>query len=279
MKKHIILLFTAILLISSIGVSQRIDNTTLDAQADMADFTHTVFAEYATTTWCPSCPAAAQAIYDVFNNATNPFYYVTLISDVNPNAQDRVWYGYFDIVVPSVYFDGGKTFYFGNAGSVDSTISVYSNMVEEMGMRSDVKDIDLETSVSWNGDAKMTIDVTITNNENSYYLGFIKSYVTEINSRWNDQSGKAYHYAFLDFAINKFVSLKPQETKIITVQWDGTEDHNGITFGDITQDNILVQSAIFQWVPHFTKGYDELPARTQYFLGFHLDEASAAVPE
>lgn len=284
MKKHIVLMFIAILVASSIGVSQEIDNngikkdTNQEIQTTTMDFTHTVLAEYATTTWCPNCPTASEALYELFSTDSIPFYYVTLISDVNPNARNRSWFGYFNVVIPSVYFDGGNEFYIGNAGSVPATADAYAEIIEEMGARTDIKDIDLETSVSWDEDAEMTVTVTITNNDDSFYLGFIKSYVTEIESRWDDFSGNPYHYGFLSFAINKFITLKPQETKTITAQWDGKEDHDGLTFEDIAQNNIVVQSAIFQWIPHLTKGYDELPSYTQRFLGFYLDQATATVP-
>jgi hypothetical protein len=256
-----------------------IEQYPLIPKTSLTEFTHTVFAEYATTTWCPNCPYASEALYNIYETGSYPFNYVTLISDMNPNAKDRSWFGYFNVVIPSVYFDGGFDFFIGKAGSVNATSEAYADIIEESGLRTDAKNIDLETVVSWNGNAQMTIDITVTNNENSFYVGFIKSYVTEIQSRWKDFSGKPYHFGFLDFALNKPIIIGPQESKTITVQWDGNEDHNGLTFGDIEQDNIMVQSAVFHWVPHLTKGYDELPDYTQRFLGFYADESCAAFPK
>jgi len=283
MKKNLIFVVITILLLSSIGVSQEIgpreSTNQKDAETSISDPTHTVFAEYATTTWCPNCPYASEALYEIYNTESFPFLYVTLISDVNPNARNRSWFGYFNVVIPSVYFDGGIDFYIGNAGSVHSTANAYSDIIQELGMRSDVKDIDIETSVVWDGNAKMTIEVTVVNNENGLYIGFLKTYITEIESRWNDFSGNPYHYGFLDFAINQPIVLRPHQTKKISVQWNGAMDHNGITFEDISQDNIVVQSAVFNWLPHLTKGYDELPQYTQRYLGFYLDQACMATPE
>ncbi len=272
-------------MISSIGASQSIINTSSNeqhsasSQGVLTDFTHTVFVEYATTTWCPNCPIASAALYKTYEPGSYPFYYVSLVSDMNQNARNRSWFGYFNVVIPSIYIDGGCDFYIGHEGTVNATAAVYSDMIEDMGARTDVRDIDVETTVSWDGNAVMTIVVTVTNNENSYYFGFLKSYVTEIESRWHDFSGNPFHFGFLDFAINKPIFLRPQSSKTITVQWDGKVDHDGLTFEDITQDNIMVQSAIFQWIPHLTKGYDELPEFTQRFLGFYLDQMSAALPQ
>ena len=285
MKKKWTIVLIMMLIVSFIGVSQAVENipssqkSFSNKQTTLSGFTHTVFAEYAATTWCPNCPIAAAAIYKVDAEESNPFSYVTLVVDTNPNARNRSWFGYFNMVIPSVYFDGGFKYIIGREETVNETADAYFDLIEEIGMRTDIKNIDLETAVSWEGNAEMSIAVTVTNNEDSFYLGFIKSYVTEIESRWIDYSGSPYHYAFLDFAINNFIFLKPHETKTITVQWDGKENHDGLTFEDISQDNILVQSAVFQWIPHLTKGYDELPQYTQRYLGFYLDQADGAIPE
>ncbi|MBS3748912.1 MAG: hypothetical protein KGY67_04345 [Candidatus Thermoplasmatota archaeon] len=280
MKKMILLICSILLFVTPMIVSQPVE-TSLDLQKNALikslqnDFTHTVFAEYATTTWCPNCPPASEGLFEVYNSSEYDFHYVTLVSDVNPNAQTRSWQGYFNMAIPSVYIDGGYSNLIGSAGG--STTTVYSGMIEESGMRV-VSDVDLETSVSWEGNAKMTITVTATNNQNSFYIGFLKTYVTEIVSRWNDYSGAPYHYGFLDFAVNNIVFLGPQQSKTVTAEWDGTSDHNGITFEDITQDNIKVVSSLFHWMPHLKTGY-ESDEVTQRFFAFYVDETSAAVPE
>jgi len=194
---------------------------------------------------------------------------------MNPNAQDRSWMGYFTMAIPTVYIDGGFRNLVGTAGS--STASVYSDMIEESSSRN-VADVDIETRVNWDGNAKMTITVTATNNQNSFYLGVLRTYVTEIISRWDDYSGVPYHYAFLDFAVNKIVFIGPGQSKTITTEWDGNQDHNGITFPDITQDNIKVTSSLFNWKPHLKTGY-ESDDLTQQYLAFYVDETSAAYPE
>ena len=280
MKKLLIVLCSVLLFFTPLLMAQPTQTNhqliqTQTIQPVTNDFTHTVLAEYATTTWCPNCPQASEGLFDVYNSSEYDFHYVTLVSDVNPNAQTRSWQGYFTMAIPTVYIDGGYSNLVGSAGS--STASVYGGMIEESGMR-EVSNVDLETQVTWDGNAKMTITITVTNNQNSYYIGFLKSYVTEIVSRWNDYSGAPYHYAFLDFAVNNIVFLGPQQSKTITTEWDGSMDHNGITFADITQDNIQVVSSLFHWKPHLKTGY-ESDEVTQRFLAFYVDDTSAAVPE
>ena len=283
-KKVLILLSSVLLLFSPLLISQPIDsqdflkNDIETCVSQIDDFTHSVFIEYATTTWCPNCPPASGGLFKVFESDEYDFHYVTLISDMNPNARNRSRWGYFNVAIPAVYVDGGFSNRIGSAGTVNDTAAVYEGMISESGMRSDVNDIDLDSTASWDGNAKMTITLTVTNNQNKFYIGFLKSYVTEIVSRWNDIAGDPYHYGFLDFAVNEFLFLKPGQTKEITVEWDGAADHRGITFEDITQDNIEIVSAVFHWKPHLKTGYESAEF-TQRFLAFFVDETTATVPE
>jgi hypothetical protein len=283
-KKLLILVSSVLLFVSPLLISQPIDthvllkDTTETQVSQVNDFTHTVFTEYATTTWCPNCPPASGGLFKVFESDEYDFDYVTLVSDMNPNARNRSRWGYFNIAIPAVYVDGGYSNRIGSAGNVNATAAIYEDMISESGMRSDVADIDLESTASWNGNAKMTITLTVTNNQNKFYIGFLKSYVTEITSRWDDIDGDPYHYGFLDFAINQLLFLKPGQSKEITVDWDGAADHRGLTFEDITQDNIAIVSAVFNWRPHLETGY-ESAEYTQRFLAFYVDETTATLPE
>ncbi len=241
------------------------------------DFSHAVFTEYATTTWCSNCPPASGGLYKLFSSEEYDFHYVTLISDVNPNARNRTWNGFFNVAIPAVYVDGGFSNLIGSAGSVNATAALYEDLIAESGERSDVADVSIDSSATWDGNAKMTITITVTNNQNKFYLGFLKSYVSEIESRWNDIDGDPYHYGFLDFAVNTIIFLGPGKEKTITVEWDGAADHRGLTFEDITQDNIEIATALFNWKPHLKTGY-ESSGYTQKYLGFYVDECTATLP-
>ena len=53
------------------------------------DFTHNVFAEDCTATWCPHCPYAHQALNNLFWGGWHPFYYCSLVDDKNANVASR----------------------------------------------------------------------------------------------------------------------------------------------------------------------------------------------
>jgi len=69
-------------------------------------FTHTVFIEEGTATWCPSCPGMNTSMYQAYTYLDHPFFYAAMVMDMNAEANVRMddynlhW-------VPSTYFDGG----------------------------------------------------------------------------------------------------------------------------------------------------------------------------
>lgn len=284
MNKIQILILCSFLLTSSIVISQETvqslnDVTSLKQQPSLlTEESHTVFAEYATTTWCPNCPVASSALYELSQTTTQPFTYVTLVTDVNKNARERSRNGYYNVAIPSVYFDGGYKHLIGSGGTTSATMEIYSDLIDDSLLRKNIKDVLLQTQATWQGNAELNIQVTITNNELLPYIGFVKTYVTEIESRWEDYAGDPYHYALLDFAIETPIILFPKQTRTLTANWDGKQNHNGLSFPDITQDNILISSAVFHFVPYLKKGY-ETDQFTQRYFGFYADQSDSTFPE
>jgi thiol-disulfide isomerase/thioredoxin len=278
MKRHILIGFVMMLLIVSTVNAMAYSGKT---QTTPKDFTHTVFAEESTATWCPNCPYAAEALHNIYQSGDYPFYYVALVDDMNSIAKNRNREYTFGIVkvlaFPTVYFDGGDTNFVGRKSTVELTEAQYRTLIEQEGARTPKQPITMDSSVTWDGTAKLTVTITIKNEGNLPYFGKLRSYVTEIVSRWNDNFGDPYHFGFLDYAVNKMVVLMPKKTKTITGTFDGTANHGNQTFGDITQDNIMVISAISNWIPHYRLGYQS-GQYTQKYFAFFADQATAATP-
>ena len=69
----------------------------------------------------------------------------------------------------------------------------------------------------------------------------------------------------------------PGKSKTFTGTFDGTSDHGGQTYPDITSDNIMVISTISHWVPHYRTGYQG-GKYTQHYFAFYVDQTTAATP-
>ena len=268
-----IILFTAIFIVP-IGAST--STIEMDKSGQTIDFTHTVFAEYVTATWCPACPVASQALYNLYEEGETQFYFVSIVYDVNPVAKERSKQ-FFTVAVPTTYFDGGDKNMVGNVGgNVDMTANAYKSIIEEEGSRV-VKPVNISTSAVWLGDNKIEVTVVVKNNGIEPYFGNVRSYITEIESRWNDAEGNPYHFALLDFAIDKPVFISSLSSKTFTVTWDGNNANSGQHFTDLSQDNLMVFSTISQWIPHLRTGY-ESEKYTQRYLAFFIDSVSADTP-
>lgn len=228
------------------------------------EFTHTVFAEYGTTTTCPYCPPTSESLYNISQSGDYPFYYVSLVANANYDAGSRLTFLQAR-AVPVVYFDGGETNIVGAYND-----SVYSSIIEEIGSRPVKRNLEVNVNVAWLGSAKIKVNLEIKNNDNAFYLGILKAYVTEIESRWVDNDGLPYHYALLDFAINRPILISPGQTKTISKVWDGNIKRNGEVFNDVTEDNIMVISTVSHWLPKIREGY-----RDKTYLAFVVDQTAA----
>lgn len=121
------------------------------------NFSHTVFIEEATATWCPYCPANAEALYTVYQSGEYPFYYVALIEDKSPNVTERL-NEYNIIGYPTVFFDGGYRIILGQ----DSNTNSYRSRIRTSGLR-DAHDLNLTLSLTYLENGNMEIHLNITN--------------------------------------------------------------------------------------------------------------------
>jgi hypothetical protein len=279
MKKIILLIIATMLFMSPFVAATTM--TTLDKaqvlktmQSTNLRFTHSVFVEEATTTWCPNCPNAAEALYSLYNNSEYSMYFVAFVSDMNSVAQDRNWGHYRARAIPTIFIDGGFSNYVGSGSTPLQTEQVYRPLIEEAGART-VHPLELETSVVGHGDATLDIAISVKNTGSKPYLGYVRSYVTEIISRWNNQQKDPYHFGFLDYAIESMIFLAPQNSRTFTITWDGAANHGTLTYPDIVDDNIMVITAVAHWMPH-------LVAQEEYVgthFAYYVDQSDGALVE
>jgi thiol-disulfide isomerase/thioredoxin len=130
MKKMILFAVTAVLLISPfVAATTMTASEKTQSQRTMpsttSEFTHNVFIEEGTTTWCPNCPNAAEALYSLYNNSEYPFYFVALVTDQNPIAQNRFWGHYRGMAIPTIFIDGGFNQIVGSGATPLKTENLY----------------------------------------------------------------------------------------------------------------------------------------------------------
>jgi len=243
-------------------------------QSTNLEFTHNVFIEEATTTWCPNCPNAAEALYSLYNNSEYPIYFVAFISDMNSIAQDRNWGHYRVRAIPTILIDGGFSQYVGSGTTPLQTESIYRPFIEEAGART-VHPLELTSTVAGHGDATLDITVMVKNMGSKPYLGYVRSYVTEIVSRWNNEQGNPYHFGFLDYAVKKVIFLAPQQSRTYSMTWDGAATHGNLTFPDIVDDNIMVITTVSYLMPHLVTKEEYVGTH----IAFYVDQTVGALVE
>jgi hypothetical protein len=273
MKKIMFICVTVLFLVTSITTAVTANITSVEMKEHdeidelPSNFIHTVFGEYASATWCPPCATASEDLYAIYESGDYPFYYVSLVSDMNTIAKERV-NSLAVYSIPAVFFDSG---YIVETGAVGQ--AKYIENIEETGARKVKQPLEMTTSVTWEGDAKITVDVSIKNNGSSFYFGIVRSYITEIVSRWLTNQGDPYHFGFLGFAIKKLVFILPGKTISLKATWDGSKDHGGQTFEDITQENTMVISTVSHWIPRL-----KINEKGRLYFTFYVDQTSAGVP-
>lgn len=272
MKKLLLLISMMILFVSpfvaatTMMTSEKV-HSKITMQRTTTEFTHTVFIEEATTTWCPNCPLAAETLNSLYKDSGYPFYYVALVSDINSIASNRFWGHYRGLAIPTIFVDGGFDQLVGDTMK-------YRSSIEAAGART-VHPLELTTNVVGHDDATLDVTVTVKNTGSTKYLGYVRSYVTEIISRWINEDGDPYHFGFLDYAVKSFIFLAPQESRTFTMTWDGAATHGDLTFPDIVDDNIMVITAVASWQPHLVLKEEYIGTH----FAFYADQTAGALVE
>ena len=237
-------------------------------------FTHTVFAEFGSTSSCPHCPYAHIALKNIYYGGWYPFLYTSLALNHNTHANAR-WNEYNGYGVPDTFFDGGYKVDYGAYDNVQQMMSWYNTTINQCGNRV-VPDIETTLNVNWLGSATMDIQVSVENKDTTQYNGRIRVYVTEIESTmgWKDAQNHPYTFAFLDYAFNEVISIDGSDTWTDSITWDGHNynDGYGHTFGNIQYGNIMVIAAVFNSQGH--SAYSDPPDNQHPFTAYYVDDAA-----
>jgi len=123
-------------------------------------FTHTVFAEEGTATWCPYCPSMGQYLDSVYESGDYPFYFAALIDDKSPGADARLAGDYNIYGFPTSFFDGGYKVLVGG----QSSDSMIRNDIKACGTRA-VANLNFSVALTIPSSGNLNIHVAIVNND------------------------------------------------------------------------------------------------------------------
>lgn len=237
-------------------------NGTDNGDDSMTDTTHVVLVEEGTATWCSNCPAVADVLHDLYDPENPSFYYVSMVEDKSVKARARLHDEYNIYGFPTVFIDGGYRVVMGSSGFKTAFIEKLNEATER-----DTPDIHMTVRAKWNeSTSELTTTVTVKNYESTTYMGTLKVYITEINSRWSDWNGNPYAYAFLDYAINTEIRIKAGENATFTELWAGS-------MTGIYPENLWVIAVCF--AESSKTQYADPPENNKKFDAYYADEAVA----
>jgi len=226
-----------------------------------ADYTHTVFVEVQTATWCPDCPPSNNAWHSIYEDGNYNFEYTEMVVDKNTVANARMSQ-YNPLVYPTSYFDGGQYVY------PNTNTSAFQEYLNSCGSRK-VPDLISNLNATWLGSATIQVDLDILNNDVVSYAGYLRVYIIELQStQWKTYNGSWYNHAFLAFAFNQTINISAGDTYTDSTIWDGAA-HG---YPEISSENIQVILAVFNDEPH--QGYSDPPSGHP-FWAYYADETIA----
>jgi hypothetical protein len=276
MKKIIPICIVGILMCTAFGAAALTNDEQIKDNEDQGNrsFTHSVFAEFGTTSTCGYCPYAHMALKNIYYGQWYPFYFISFPTNKNTHAATRMseynLYG-----VPDTFFDGGYRINYGAYTNVQQMMSWYNTSINQCGARA-VPNIDTTLNVNWLGDATMDIQVSVQNMDNALYNGRLRVYVTEVESTmgWKDAQNHPYTFPFLDYAFNQVITIDPSGTWSNSVTWNGNNynDGYGHSFGSIQNGNIMVIATVFNATGH--SAYSDPPDNAHPFTAYYVDDCT-----
>jgi hypothetical protein len=168
---------------------------------------------------------------------------VTLIKTVD-KAVKRLDNEYNLFGLPTVYVDGGYKVLMGGLHEK----SEYAQAIREAEARN-VPKIKVEINSEYdNLTNKLVSNVVVVNREDNNYNGQLIVYLTEIISRWSGPEGEPYHYGFVDYIINKDITIGVNDEFTI---------NNSREILDLDPENLMIISAVFN--SEKNQGYSNPP--------------------
>ena len=226
-----------------------------------------VFIEEATATWCSNCPDAAEVLHEAYEEQTYPLYYVSMVEDENSKAKNRLENDYSVYGYPTLYVDGGYKVLVGSQNIIDNL----DNTLQQAASRQAPK-IKLTLNSEWN-DTKSELENTvfIKNYEKISYTGTLKVYITEIKSQWTDYNADPYQFSFLEYGLNKEVTISAGDNKSYSQTWAVSD--SGF---EVVKENLWVIAVLFDTEKHTGYSNPNDQDEPKPFDAYYVDATTAS---
>jgi len=251
------------------GIDDGGNNSTDDGEQG---FTHTVFIEEGSGTWCENCPDASGSLYEIYHSGNYNFYYVSMIEDVSEKAYSRLYEDYNIYGFPTVYIDGGYKVFVGGGNKK----SAYETAIKEAQSRGAPKIRIIIKAEYDNATNEIVTEISVENNESETYNGYLKVYLTEIISRWvnpykaYDGKTKPYHFGFIDFIINQEITINSKTNKTFSDRRKLTD----FAVSDLKPEELMIIAVVFNSQPVIK--YSNPPDENE-FNAYYADAANATI--
>jgi glutaredoxin len=231
--------------------------------------TRIVFIEETTDTGCRYCVPVAKILYKLYNPDDPDFYYVSLVDDESSKARNRAENELNRHANPTVYIDGGYKLRLGFLpGKEDEYEEEIIQKIKSAANR-DVPQLKINLDARWNDTRKeLKTEITLENLDSNTYSGSLRVYLSEIQSRWIDYAGDPFHFAFIDYSINRDVTLEPGGNKSYSEIWNASQ----AGFSDIYPENIQVIAVVLN--SEKNQGY-AFPPDNNPFDAYYVDIVTA----
>ena len=187
-----------------------------------------VLIELFVTPGCTACPPAEETLDKMYDKDVYNFSLVTMILDINMEAQNRAIE--FNVeYVPTSVVDGGLRKKVGPKSEAE-----YASDISYAASQ-DARNITVTSSFQTSGN-QLNISITVRNNNQSTFSGTVRAYVVEPESRYLASNGHAIPYGFLGYAVEAGINIPGGNEWSSYPQWTGT---------NINPDNIAVVIAVF----------------------------------
>lgn len=228
------------------------------------DKNHTVFVEFAVSVWDEECPNIKNILYELYQDETLKFNYVTLVYDENEKADARLSDEYNIHDFPTTYIDAGYYVFDVNSDKTYEQTDFKDKISAAMDRNTKKVSVDVQCILK-NETDNFETTLTIYNDESKSYNGRLRVYLVEKMSRWYDYEGEPFNFGFIDYIINENITISSEDKIVKSKQW---------SVSDLNPENLRVIAVLFTDKP-IKK--DSNPSNPSHYHGFqaYYSEASA----